>query len=178
MELKKTEQQAVLAAIRRNGGNLTFDGLEQTTRLGFAELSTVIGLLAKENRILMRVNHLADKTFPYKSNGDALYARFKDLLFKHRGKERSVAFYASALCISPKYLTAVVKEISGKTTTEWINEEAIAEIETMLCHTRSSIKEIAIELGFSNLSVFGKYFKAHKGISPKFYRETYIKSQL
>lgn len=40
----------------------------------------------------------------------------------------------------------------------------------MLCHTRASIKEIVYELGFSNLSNFGKFFKAHKGMSPRIYR--------
>lgn len=178
MEYKQSEKQAVLAAIKDGNGKLSFDNLRAATGLEFMELSTVIGLLMKENRILVRFNHAKDRTCPYKSNGEALYARFKDLLFLWRGKERRVSTYASELCVSPKYLTTVVKEVSGKTTTEWIDETVVGEIEHMLCHTQFSIKEIAIELNFPNLSFFGKYFKAHKGMSPKTYRATYVSTQL
>lgn len=78
------------------------------------------------------------------------------------------------MCITSKYLTVVVKAVSGKTPSEWIREETVKEIERMLCHTQKSIKEIASELNFSNISFFGKYFKAYKGISPKHYRKAYI----
>ena len=142
MEYKQSEKQAVLDAIKNCSSSLSFDNLKAITGLGLMELSTLIGLLVKENRILVRFNHAKDKSYLYKSSGEALYARFKDLLFLYRGKERKVAFYASELCISPKYLTAVVKECSGKTSTEWINETAIREIEYMLCHTQSSIKKL------------------------------------
>lgn len=142
MEYKQSENQAVLDAIKNCSSSLFFDNLKAITGLGLMELSTLIGLLVKENRILVRFNHAKDKSYLYKSSGEALYDRFKDLLFLYRGKERKVAFYASELCISPKYLTAVVKECSGKTPTEWINETAIREIEYMLCHTQSSIKKL------------------------------------
>lgn len=114
MEYKQSEKQAVLDAIKNCSSSLSFDNLKATTGLGFMELSTLIGLLVKENRILVRFNHAKDKSYLYKSSGEALYDRFKDLLFLYRGKERKVAFYASELCISPKYLTAVVKECSVK----------------------------------------------------------------
>ncbi len=164
----------VLAAIEKNGGNLSFKELEKSTGLSFLELSTVIGLLMKENRLLMRVNHFAKGACLYKSSQDALYARFRDLLFMHHRWERSVAFYASKMCITSKYLTSVVKAASGKTPTEWIREETIKEIERMLCHTQMPIKEIVYRLNFPNASFFGKYFKAQKGMSPKHYRETFI----
>ena len=178
MEYKQSEKQAVLAVIKDSNGNLSFDSLKAATQLGFTELSTVIGLLMKENRILVRFNHAKDNASPYKSSGEALYVRFKDLLFLWRGKERRVSFYASELCVSPKYLTAAVKKTCGRTPTEWIDEIVIGEIEYMLCHTQFSIKEIAFELKFPNLSFFGKYFKMHKGVSPRCYRTAYINTQI
>lgn len=174
MEDKNSATTIVLAAIEKNGGNLSFKELEKSTGLGFVELSTVIGLLMKENRLLARINHFAKGVRLYKSSQDALYARFMDLLFVHYHLERSVAFYASKMCISSKYLTTVVKAASGKNPTEWIREETIKEIERMLCHTQTSIKEIAYRFNFSSASFFGKYFKAQKGMSPKRYRETFI----
>ena len=171
---KNSATLTVLAAIEKNGGNLSFNELEKSTGLGFTELSAVIGLLMKENLLLVRINHFAKGACLYKSSQEALYACFLDLLFVHFRCERSVAFYASKMCITSKYLTVVVKAVSGKTPSEWIREETVKEIERMLCHTQKSIKEIASELNFSNISFFGKYFKAYKGISPKHYRKAYI----
>lgn len=176
MEDKNSATAIVLTAIEKNGGNLSFFELEKSTGLSFVELSTFIGQLMKENRLLVRVNHFDRNACLYMSSQDALYARFMDLLFVHHRKERRVAFYASKMCITSKYLTFVVKTTSGKTPTEWIREETIKEIECMLCHTKMPIKEIVYRLNFSNVSFFGKYFKAQKGMSPKLYRETYIKS--
>ena len=170
MEQKK---QTVLDAIQKSEGNIDFYGLKETTGMEAIELFSVVEALAKENRILMRLNHLDEDTYIYKSTGDMLYERFMDLLFVYRGKRRSVAFYASRLCITPKYLCSIVKKASGKTPTEWINETTIREIEYRLCHTQSSIKEIVYALEFPNLSIFGKFFKAHKGVSPKAYRMTH-----
>lgn len=174
MEDKKSAENRVIAAIEKNSGNLSFGELEKSTRLSFADLSIIIGSLAKGNRLLIRINHFAKGTCLYKSSQDALYARFMDLLFMHHCLERSVAFYASKMCITSKYLTTVVKAASGKTPTEWIKEETIKEIEHLLCHTQASIKEIACRLNFPNPSFFGKYFKSAKGMSPKQYRENYI----
>lgn len=114
MEDKNSATTIVLAAIERNGGNLSFNELEKSTGLSFVELSNIIGQLMKENRLLARVNHFAGSACLYKSSKDALYARFMDLLFVHHRWERSVAFYASKMCITSKYLTAVVKAASGK----------------------------------------------------------------
>lgn len=165
--------QTVLDAMRKDGGCVSFCDLEETTGMGAVELSLIVGMLAKENRILMRLNHSKSDTYVYKSNGDALYEQFRDLLFIYRGRQRSVSFYAAQLCITSKYLCAIVKKASGRTPLEWINQETIKEIEQRLCHTQSSIKNIVYELGFPNMSSFGKFFKAHKGMSPKFYRMRY-----
>lgn len=59
MEDKNSATTIVLAAIERNGGNLSFNELEKSTGLSFVELSNIIGQLMKENRLLARVNHFA-----------------------------------------------------------------------------------------------------------------------
>lgn len=174
MKKVNTKTEVVLSAIRNCNDDISFDKLKEGTGLDIDELSTTIGILVMEKRILIRINHSVENIHVYKSSGDALYERFMDLLFLHRGKKRSVIFYASQLYITPKYLCAVVKKASGKTPTEWINEETVREIECRLCHTQATIKEIAYELNFPNLSFFGKYFKSAKGVSPKRYRENYV----
>ncbi len=176
MEQNESKMQIALSLIRESGDSVSFDHLERATGLSFVELSTLIGLLFKENRIKMRVNYLTERTCIYKSSGEALCARFMELLSAHYKRERYVAFYASKLCVSSKYLTTVVTKFSGKSPREWIKNETIREIEWMLRYTQISIKEIAYRFNFPNQSFFGKYFKSQKGVSPKRYREAYVRS--
>ena len=80
-------------------------------------------------------------------------------------------FYANKLCLTPNYLSGVVKEYTGKTATEWVNDFVILEAKIMLKDTGYSIQEISDRLHFPDQSTFGKYFKKLTGVSPKMYRE-------
>ena len=71
---------------------------------------------------------------------------------------------------SPKYLSSVVKEVSGKTAARWIDESVILEAKALLKYSGMSIQEIAYHLNFSTQSFFGKYFKQHTGTSPSRYK--------
>lgn len=86
-------------------------------------------------------------------------------------KERSVKFYADALHITPKYLSTIIKEISGKSAASWINDFVIQQSKILLKFSGKSIQEITYELNFSTQSFFGKYFKRHTGMSPSEYRQ-------
>ena len=52
------------------------------------------------------------------------------------------------------------------------------DIGNLMKHTQKSIKEIACELGFPNLSFFGKYVRKHSGFPPKIYREQIVKGNI
>ncbi len=104
---------------------------------------------------------------PARQSAERLYQRFSTLLIESYPKPREVQWYADALSVSPNYLARVVKQISGKSTMEWINEAIMTDIRTSLIHTDESIKEISARLGFNNPSFFGKYVKKHSGLSPK-----------
>ncbi|MBQ8502515.1 MAG: AraC family transcriptional regulator [Bacteroides sp.] len=93
-------------------------------------------------------------------------------LSKDGGMHRSVNYFADRLCYSPKYISSVVKQISGRTALSWINEYAMEQIKTELKYSDKSIKEIADHFNFANQSFFGKYVKAHVGMSPARYRNT------
>ena len=92
------------------------------------------------------------------------------LLQRYNKQERNVSFYAKQLNITPKYLSSVVKEVSGKTAARWIDESVILEAKTLLKYSGMSIQEIAYHLNFSTQSFFGKYFKQHTGTSPSRYK--------
>ncbi len=99
-----------------------------------------------------------------------IFKLFMEELTADGGIHRSVSYYADRLCYSAKYISAAIKEVSGHTPTEWINEYAIEQIKYQLKHSEKSIKEIAEMFNFPNQSFFGKYVKAHIGMSPARYR--------
>lgn len=106
----------------------------------------------------------------HKSRREELLQQFVELLEKNFKSERSVNFYADHLFVTPKHLSAVLKEVSGQTAGEWICSRVILEAKLMLRNTGMNVQEIAAALNFSNQSFFGKYFKHITGISPREYR--------
>ena len=109
------------------------------------------------------------------STGKSHFQRFLDLLHSSEIKRHTVDAYASELCISPKYLTAVCKKNSGKTANEWITEQVLEDIRYYLKQTDLSIKQICDRLGFPNPSFFGKYVKDHFGMTPMEFRNYTLK---
>ncbi len=97
---------------------------------------------------------------------EVIFDEFLSLLEKHSKQERNVKFYSDKLNISTKYLSAVVKGVSGKTAAKWIDEAVVMEAKNLLMYSGLSIQEIAEKLNFSTQSFFGKYFKQHTGVSP------------
>jgi AraC-like DNA-binding protein len=85
--------------------------------------------------------------------------------------ERRVGWYAEQLCITPKYLSETVKQVSRRTPNEWIDNYVTLEVRVLLKNSTMSIKEIAQTLNFPNQSFLGKFFKEHVGMSPSDYRK-------
>lgn len=91
---------------------------------------------------------------------------FMSLVHSNYTVHRSVGFYASKLCISPKYLSFIIKDVTGRSAAEWIDEYVILEAKNMLRFSGMNVQEVAYALNFSNQSAFGKYFKHLTGMSP------------
>ncbi len=88
------------------------------------------------------------------------------LVRKHFRYERTVGFYADKLCISPKYLSLVVKEATNRSAAQIIDEYVILEAKNLLRFSGKNVQQVAYELNFPNQSSFGKYFKHLTGMSP------------
>jgi len=101
-----------------------------------------------------------------------LLDNFLEVLQKHYKVERGVDFYADKLCLTPKYLSTVIRQTSGKTAGEWIDEYVMLEAKALLKSTKMTIQQISDELNFPSQSFFGKYFKRLEGVPPKVYRES------
>lgn len=97
---------------------------------------------------------------------------FLKLVHLHHTRERSVAFYADKLFISPKYLSLLIKEATGSSAAKWIDQFVIMEAKNMLRFSGKNIQQIAYALNFPTQSSFGKYFKHMTGMSPSEYQKS------
>jgi AraC-like DNA-binding protein len=107
---------------------------------------------------------------PVITRNELLLQEFKMLLTHHFIEERQLAFYAEKLHVTPKYLSAAVKEASGKTAGDWITDMLILESKVLLQDKQQSVAQIAYNLKFTDPSHFGKFFKAQTSFSPLTYR--------
>ncbi len=133
-------------------------------------LSSIIYKIAN-----IRHNALAarpDEAKAPRDRSEAYFRRFMELLGENYRHQRSVRFYAQQLCITPKYLSTLIKRFSGSSVSEWIDRYVILEAKTLLKHSHMSIQEIAYSLDFPNQSFFGSYFKRVTGLSPTQYKES------
>ena len=87
---------------------------------------------------------------PMHNRAEEYFKQFTELLGEHYTRERSVGYYARQLCITPKYLTTLIKRISGKSVSEWIDSYVILEAKTLLKYSNMSVQEIAYYLNFPN----------------------------
>lgn len=100
-----------------------------------------------------------------------VFERFIELVTEYHNQERGMAFYANKLCLTPKYLSKLVKLSSGRSAPDWIDSFVILEAKNLLKYSDKPIKEIVYLLNFPNQSVFYKFFKAHTGMTPSEYRK-------
>lgn len=112
-----------------------------------------------------------DGTEKPRSRKEEILAKFIIEVLQNFRTERSVSFYADRLCMTPKHLSSVVKEITLHTASELIDHYVIMEAKIMLKETDFTIQEISAKLNFANQSFFGKYFKHLTGFSPTEYRK-------
>ena len=107
---------------------------------------------------------------PMHNRAEEYFKQFTELLGEHYKHERSVGFYARQLCITPKYLTTLIKRISGKSVSEWIDSYVILEAKTLLKYSNMSVQEIAFKVGFESTAYFSNSFKKMIGCSPNEFR--------
>ena len=119
------------------------------------------------SNIIFRMQTTVDRR---QTRGEAIFTQFLQLVELNFRHERRVSWYAKQLCISPKYLSEIIKQVSRRTPNDWIDNFVTLEIRVLLRNSTKSIKEIAQELNFPNQSFFGKFFKEHVGLSPSQYR--------
>lgn len=156
--------------------------LEKKTKPKFEQLFSLIGetlnaehfhqasILRSYLYILIFELDAIKNAVPSNETRNLLFEKFKEILEKDFIKHRSPAYYADHLNVTRKYLSEVIKNNSGKTTREWIDDMVILEAKVLLHNKSLTINQISETLHFSNQSVFGKFFKNQTGLSPLEYR--------
>lgn len=105
------------------------------------------------------------------SRSQQLAAGFRQLVQAHCAEQRSVQFYADALCITPKYLSELMKEVTGRTASEWIAEAVVLEAKALLQDPALTVYQVAAGLQFADQFAFSRFFKRGTGLSPTAYRQ-------
>ena len=105
-----------------------------------------------------------------RTNADILSKEFLALVKEHFREERQLKFYADKMCITPRYLSRVVKECTQFSAADWIERFVVLEARALLKSTNMTVQQISDELNFPSQTFFGKYFKRRVGLSPKEYR--------
>ena len=102
----------------------------------------------------------------------AVFDQFIKLVNENFVMHRNVGFYADRLSLTPKYLSRIIRETSGRSAPEWIDDYVILEAKNLLKYSGLAIKEIVYKLNFPSQSVFYKFFKARTGMTPTEYKNS------
>ena len=120
-------------------------------------------------QVMLRRNQIEVDSF--KSRGDELFFRFRQLLAEHYRESRSVAFYADKLCITTRYLTDIVQQHYGRSPKDAIDVYTVMQIRLDLLQSDVTLSELAYKYHFSSPSFFSDYFRRNAGCSPQDYRQ-------
>jgi len=106
------------------------------------------------------------------SREEELTRKFFNLLIDNFRTEKNLSFYADKLCLTPNYLSSIIKKATGYSIQEWIKNIVIMEAKNKLKTTDLTILQISEDLNFANPSFFGRYFKQYVGMTPLKYRNS------
>ena len=122
-------------------------------------------------RIFQDFEAVKEMESPNRTRQEEVFERFHDAIIKYHRQSREALFYADKLCISPKYMSSIIKKVTGKSANEWINDYIIRESKVILKNEKQkTILEISDLMGFPDQATFSKFFKKHVGITPSDYR--------
>jgi len=136
--------------------------------------ATAFEILAILDEVIKKETTTTTTTTTITGQKDRILLQFMQLLNKPGNTQRDVQSYAHQMLITPKYLSAVCKEKTNRTASDWINQVMVGHIRHYLTQTNLSIKEIAYQMDFPDVSFFCKYTRKHLGLSPIDYRKSQL----
>ena len=98
--------------------------------------------------------------------------RFMALLEVHYREQHSVSYYAERLHLTPRYVSACIKAATGHSAIDVIAEKLMQQARKSLLNDEKTISQVSYDLGFSDQSAFGKFFRTHEGVGPREFRNS------
>jgi AraC family transcriptional regulator, transcriptional activator of pobA len=105
-----------------------------------------------------------------------LAQKYQQLVYKFFLEKRKIEDYANLLNVTPNYLSTVIKATTNRNAKSFIDERLLVESKNLLTYTQADISEIAYQLGFNEVTHFGRFFKKETNESPSDWRKKNIKS--
>lgn len=113
----------------------------------------------------------SDQQAASRSREQTIFDRFIQLVNLHCGEQHQLGYYANRMCLTPRYLSTIIRQTSGTTAKDWIDLALIARIKVDLRHTNKSVAQISDELHFPNPAFFSKYFRRLVNMTPMEFRQ-------
>lgn len=144
---------------------------DKDNELHDGKMKNLLNLFLFEHMTIINQIEISDKDYhEVFSNNDYILKKFLTLVNQYGGKQRSVAFFAQQMHITPKHLCFAVKQAGGKSPSNIIHEITIRMIKQQLQDTNRTINEISHSMQFSDSVTFAKFFKHHTSLSPTEFR--------
>ena len=105
------------------------------------------------------------------SREQRLFTDFIQLVSEFAPEHHTIDFYASHLCLTPRYMSTIVRQVSGKNAKQWIDAALVTRIKIELKHTDKSVATICDDFNFPNPSFLTKFFKRMTGMTPSQFRQ-------
>lgn len=125
--------------------------------------------------LLWYVDHLWSRQEQHyrenQSREQRLFTDFIQLVSEFAPEHHTIDFYASRLCLTPRYMSTIIKQVSGKSAKQWIDDALVTRIKIDLKHTDKSVARICDDMNFPNPSFLTKFFKRMTGMTPKEFRQ-------
>lgn len=134
------------------------------TQAVYQLMRSLLHFLAQDYKVEVQPMHAM-------SRAEQICGQYFSLVELHCREQHSVEWYASQLCLAPKYLSNVVKQTLGSSPNKYIDEALTRQAKSLLSSTSLSIQQISDRLGFQNQSHFGTFFKRQTGLSPKAFKQ-------
>lgn len=155
---------------------ILFEQIEQEFKYKENDWKLIVCLRLKAMVLLLKRFHNTDTNnddrFKHKHH---LIIELRELINEYYLSLKTPKDYAEKLNITPNYLSAICKEVTGKPAGQLIRDRIILEAKRLILHTQLTISEITHQLGFDDKSHFGKYFKKATGSAPDKFRKEFIK---
>ncbi|MBV8325474.1 helix-turn-helix transcriptional regulator [Chryseobacterium sp.] len=128
-------------------------------------------MLSLMSQIFINATRLFSKDFDTLASSAGIsyfkrYQDFENLIEQHFTEQKSIAYYASLMGISPKHLNRISQTVVQKTATDVMTERVVLEAKRMLMYLDESLVEVAFRLGYEEYSYFVRVFRKNSGMTP------------